>query len=72
MSRRAPSAITQFGVIIIVAVVVYLLLLGPIGTAAGYVATAVGGVLVGLYLPLWTDRTTQRVRVRTSRWGWWR
>ena len=72
MSRRTPNSFTQFLTITAVAVVVYLLLRHLLGTASGYVAAGLGGVLVGLYLPLWTGRTRRRARTRAGRWGWWR
>lgn len=72
MSRRRPRSFNQLIVITIVAAVLYLLLRHHTGTASGYIATAFGGVLVGLYLPLWTDRAGRRTRTRVGRWGWWR
>lgn len=72
MARRRPSSPAQFVVIVVVAVGVYLLLRHVAGTASGYIATGLGGVLVGLYLPLWSTRAGRRARTRATRWGWWR
>lgn len=72
MPRRAPSTVTQLLVITAIATATYVLLDSQIGTVAGYVAAAIWGVLVGLYLPIWTERAGTRARARTSWWGWWR
>lgn len=71
MSRRRAHPITQLLAIVAVAVVAYLLLRSVLGGVAGYAATGFAGVLVGLYLPIWTQRAGRYVRTRTSWWGWW-
>lgn len=66
MPRGAPSTVTQLLVITAIATATYVLLGSQI------LAAAIWGVLVGLYLPIWTERAGTRARARTSWWGWWR